>query len=333
MKKLIYIALVLLFSCSENTKQNFPELKGEYLGQQQPADSAIVFAPGIVSSGLADRDIAFTPDGKELFFTRSAKGNQFSTIFHTKQVNGIWTKPEVFKYFTNGEYKYTEPFVSPDGKKLFFVSDMPVKENVELNYDIWVCNYNNGEWEMPYNIGAPINTTQNEFFPTTTNEGTLYFNHMDSALRQEFIYRSKISDGKYTEPEKLPVQVNGGRARFNAFISPDESFIIIPTYGYKDSYGATDYYIVFRDKNDNWSEPMNMGGKVNSSARSEWSASISPDGKFLFYMSDKIVEESKHMELSSDIYDKMHTESQNGLSDIYWIRTDFIEELRQKAEF
>jgi len=335
MKKLIYLAAILLAACTSQKEQEceFPELSGPYLGQELPGDSAILFAPGIVSSGLADRDIAISPDGNELFFTRNAKGFEFSTIFHTKQVNGVWTKPEVFKFCTNGKFKYTEPFISADGNKLLFVSNMPTKDSLESNYDIWVCNNENGVWQKPYNIGEPINTPQNEFFPTMTNNGTLYFNHMDTALQQEFIYRSKLVDGKYSNPERLPEQVNGGRARFNAFISPDESFIIIPTFGLLESFGATDYYIVFRDENDNWSQPINMGNQVNSRARSEWSASISPDGKYLFYMSDKIVENKEVDLLSSDLFRKMHNQPQNGLSDIFWIKTDFIEDLREQAKF
>ncbi len=333
-QRLFYSALfIVMISCSNSNNDHILNLTGDYLGQDLPGDSAILFASGIVSSGLADRDIAITPEGDELFFTRTAKGFEYSTIFYTKRVSDNWTKPEVFKFCTDGRYKYTEPFINFDGTKLYFVSNKPLNGTEPASFDIWVSEKNDGNWTEPYNLGEPVNTSQNEFFPTLTKDGTIYFNHIDSVLQDEFIYRSKLLNGKYTTPEKLPAQVNGGRARFNAFISPDESFIIIPTFGLPDSHGATDYYIVFRNENDEWSQPINMGNQVNSANGQEWSASISPDGKFLFFMSARIPKEERTSILSADLFNQLHNAPQNGNSDIYWIKADFIEELRKQAVF
>ncbi len=336
MKNLLYLAIILLAACTnqELNHDTFLELSGEYLGQKTPGDSAVLFAPGIVSSGMGDRDIAVTSDGKEIFFTRVIGNSNYFTIFHTQEINGKWQKPDVFKYCRDSRYKYTEPFVSHDGKKLLFVSDMPVKDSI-ISYDIWVCEKDEeNNWKEPYNLGEPVNTEQNEFFPTLTIDGTIYYNHFDSEARSEFIYRSKLVEGKYTEPEKLNEKVNGGRARFNAFIAPDESFIIIPTFGLHGSFGGTDYYIVFRDQDDNWSDPINMGAQVNSEGRQEWSASISPDGKYLFYMSEKVLESAIYKsDFSASGLEKLHNSPQNGYSDIYWIKTDFIEDLRKQAKF
>jgi len=337
MKNLIYLVLaVMLFSC--NSQQNKPnpctELKGEYLGQQIPEDSAVLFAPGIVSTGITERDFAITPDGNEIFFTRTIGRFNYSVIYHVIRKDNEWSEPEIFKYCTNGNYKYTEPFVTIDGKKLLFVSNQPVEGEVVASFDIWVSEKDeNNNWQKPYNLGAPVNTSQNEFFPTMTKEGTIYFNHFDSVAQDEFIYRSRLVNGKYTEPEKLNEKVNGGRARFNAFIATDESFIIVPTFGYADSYGATDYYIVFCDENDNWSEPMNMGNQINSADGQEWSASLSPDGKYLFFMSSRIPESKPIDKLDKLLINELHNSPQNGNPDIYWMSTDFIKDLRAKAVF
>lgn len=337
MKHLSLLFFILIAcACSNcNNEEKFPQLKGDYLGQTLPEDSALLFAPGIISSGMGDRDIAITPDGKEIFFTRKIGATDYFTIFCTKEINGIWENPEVFEFCKDIKYKYTEPFISNDGKKLFFVSNKPKNEELESSYDIWVSEKDEYNiWTEPYNLGEPINTDQNEFFPTLTNDGTIYYNHFDTELNDEFIYRSKLVDGKFTAPEKVSDKINGGRARFNAFISPDESFIIIPTFGLPDSYGKTDYYIVFRDEQDNWSDPINMGEQINSSNGQEWSASLSPDGKYLFYMSAKIPKNSIDCdEFSSNLFYKMHNSPQNGLSDIYWIKTDFINDLREQAKF
>lgn len=336
MKELLYLALLIFVSCTNQTekKSDFPDLRGEYLGQTVPGDSAELFASGIISTGMADRDIAITPDGKEIFFTRTIGTSGRFTIFHSKEVHGKWTKPDVFEFCKDARYKYTEPFVSSDDKKLLFVSNKSVADSV-ASYDIWISEKDeNNNWTQPYNLGEPVNTEQNEFFPTLTANGTIYYNHFDSEAGDEYIYRSKLVNGKYTIPEKLNKKINCGRARFNAFISPDESFIIIPAFGMPDSYGATDYYIVFRDKEDNWSYPINMGNQVNSSNGQEWSASLSPDGNYLFFMSARIPENSlKISEFTSDNFNEMHNSPQNGLSDIYWVKSDFIGKLRMQAIF
>lgn len=335
MKNLIYAALVFIVSCtSQNSEYHFYNLSGDYLGQSLPGDTAVLFAPDIISTGMADRDIAITPDGKEIFFTRKIGASDHFTLFHTKEVAGKWTKPKVFKYCKDVRYRNTEPFISADGKKLLFVSNRPVNGVEIASYDIWVSEKDEkNNWKEPYNIGEPINSEQNEFFPTLTKDGTIYFNHFDTVLNEEFIYRSKFIDGIYTSPEKLNEKVNGGQARFNAFISPDESFIIIPIFGLPDSKGRTDYYIVFKDEQDNWSDPINMA-QINSDDGQEWSASLSPDGKYLFFMTAKIPDNNLTItEFNSENFYDLHNSPQNGLSDIYWIKSDFINELRLRAKY
>lgn len=328
---LLPFLLLNVISCSivpkgTNTRNS------EYLGQTPPKDSALLFAPGIVSTGTNERDLAITPDGKEIFFCREVGGFKYNAIFHTKQVDGEWTNPEVLEFCRNVAYKYLEPHLSPEGSKLYFVSNMPTGSNKEDNFDIWVSEKKNGMWTKPYNIGAPINTKSKEFFPSVTTNGTIYYTHLDTAAKDEFIYRSRCINGVYQQPEKLGPNVNIGKARFNALIAPDESFTIVPAFGMPDSFGGTDYYIVFRDSSDKWSKPINMGPKINSDNPKEWSASLSPEGKYLFFMSARMGKDYLN-ELTAESINRFHNSPQNGNTDIYWISTSVIEELRKKAVF
>jgi Tol biopolymer transport system component len=332
-RKLIYIGIFLIaIACTNNNTETFPVLRGDYLGQELPQDSAILFAPDIVSTGMVDRDIVFYPDGSEIYFCKNIKNFKFSTIFYTKQIKGVWMEPKVLEFATDPKYIYIEPHISPDGSKFYFASNKPHEGTEPETMNIWVSDRTENRWGEPYLIGSPINTKTDQYFPSVTKTGTLYFTSEDST-NEEFIYRAKLVDGIYQEPEKLPLNVNGGRARFNALISPDENYIIVPTFGLPDSYGATDYYIVFRNENDEWSKPLNMGNQVNSNNGQEWSASISPDGKYLFFMSARVPEMELKGKITLDIYNELHNSPQNGLSDIYWVSTDFIEDLRLTASF
>lgn len=307
----------------------------KYFGLTPPADQAILFAPGIVSDGLANRDITITPDGKEIYWATGLPTNNFTTIFYSRYKNNKWSTPEILSFSTNKKYSYLEPHISPDGKKLFFLSDMPdsINGKKEPDFDIWVMYRNGNSWSKPYNIGSPVNTDGSEFYPSTTTNGDLYFCRKEPNNGIHYIYVSKFNDGKYSQPEKLPQEVNSGISMFNAFIAPDGSYIIVPTFGRKDTKGGCDYYISFRKPEGNWTKAINMGVEINSEYSGEWSASVSPDGKYLFFLSPKLSKENLRNNYQfklSEIMD-MNNQSGNGLGDVYWIKTDFINKLRDTA--
>jgi hypothetical protein len=133
------------------------------------------------------------------------------------------------------------------------------------------------------------------------------------------------------EPERLPDQVNSGQTQYNAFIAPDESYIIVPTYGREDSFGATDYYISFRNENDEWTEAINMGAKINSSNWQEYSPYVSPDGAYLFFMSGRSVENEIAESLTFEKMEELHNSPYNGSANIFWMDASVIQTLKKQA--
>ena len=152
-----------------------PELRGPYLGQEPPGLEPRLFAPGVVSTGLATRDIAMTPDGDELYF--SVTLGDRTMIMVTRQVDGVWSVPEVAPF--SGRYLDIEPAISPDGRRFFFLSTRPQPGQEEkpgwVYQDIWVMDREGDGWGEPFNLGPPVNSDAPEFFPSITNDGTLYF--------------------------------------------------------------------------------------------------------------------------------------------------------------
>ena len=102
------------------------------------------------------------------------------------------------------------------------------------------------------------------------------------------------------------------------------------TWGRKDSYGSSDYYICFRNEKDIWSEPINMGDKVNTRSGLEYSPYVSIDGKYFFFMSTRTGEDEafKKERLTLSRMTHRHNKPQNGNSDIYWMKADFIDALK-----
>jgi len=330
----IFLAVILLifFSCS---KQNsFPILKGPYMGQTTPGMEPELFAPGIISNGMANRDVAISPDGKEMYFGIHTPDFSYSSILFTKQINNVWTKPELLPFATNPKYVHLEPALSKDGNTLFFLSTMPNDSSDKpTDEDIWCVDRVDNGWGKPYNLGEPVNSKGSEFFPSLTNDGTIYFTRREPGQREEFIYRSKFINGKYTTVEKLPKQVNCGTNRFNAYISPDESYIIVPAIGMKDGLGGVDYYIVFRNEDDTWEEPINLGSKINTPTGANWSFYVTRDQKYIFYMATKGLPADKIPNtLNYNFFSKLKDSPLNGNPDIFWVDAKIIEDLRPKKQ-
>ncbi len=319
----------------------FPKLTGDYLGQTPPGRTAELFAPGIVSTGMHTRDVAMTPDGLEIYFGAIIGG--LAVIMETRLVDGQWTRPEVASFAENPASLELEPAISPDGEHFYFLSTRP-PEGAEpdpadfgrwVNQDIWVMDREGDGWGEPYNLGPPINSDAPEFFPSVTHDGTMYFTREDPETRASEIWRARRLDSGqgegYAEPEKLGPQVNSGGDQYNAFIAPDESYLIVCTAGREDSIGGSDYFVVFRDSDDNWSEPVNMGDEINTPG-GEWSPYVSPDGRYFFFMSPRPPSADSHpARLTYEYLKEIHNRAPNGDAAIYWIDASVIEDLRPES--
>jgi len=332
------ITVALFISCTgtkePGTETNqFPDLSGPFLGQSLPDSVPELFAPGVVSTGMFTRDMAISPDGKEIYFCVAIGNYTYSTILYTREVDGRWLPPEIIPFSGGPGVLDFEPALSADGSKLYFLSTRPDGDEEPGDQDIWMVERDaQGDWGIPQNLGEPVNTDGGEFFPSLTRDGTLYFtrNEKGSALNQ--IFRARWVDGSFQEPELLPAQVNCGTNRFNAFVAPDESYMIVPAIGMPDSYDGADYYMVFRDENDHWSEPVNMGALVNQDNARGWSPYVSPGGEAFFFMATR-TNEIEEAEWNYSKLKELNNSSGNGNADTYWVNTGFFRILKEKAQF
>ncbi len=152
----------------------------------------------------------------------------------------------------SGFYSDLEPFMTPDNLRLYFVSNRPLsnKENETKDFDIWYVERKSvdNNWGEPVNIGAPVNTELDEFYPSLSSNYNLYFTSYKNGTKGvDDIFVSYYKNGKYTEPESLPEAINSSGYEFNAYISPDESFLIYTAYQRENSYGSGDLYISFKN--------------------------------------------------------------------------------------
>lgn len=116
-------------------------------------------APGINSPGF-DACATITADGNTMYFVSDRVMKKGSDIYMTTKVGKNWGLPVALTDTVNTTGNETTPFITPDGKYLFFSSD---KHPGMGGYDIFVTkNLGGNNWSKPLNLGATINTTNND---------------------------------------------------------------------------------------------------------------------------------------------------------------------------
>lgn len=321
----LFLLLFIVFLCSCQTKtgkedNTFPVLEGDYLGQSPPGRKAELFAPGIISTGMNDRDITVSPDLDEIYY--SVLEEPHYVIVFMEREDNRWKRQLIAPF--SGQYDDCEPQFSPDGRRLYFCSTRPLEAKGEpKDYDIWYVERAGNGWGEPKNPGPPLNTEKNEFYPSITDDGTVYFTSHDMN-----IYRSRCVNGKYMPPEKMGDNINTPIGEYNSYVVPDESYLIFTSHGWDKGAGRGDLFVCFVQKDGSWTKPVNMGLGVNSNVV-DMCPSVSPDGKYLFFSSLRKSEVFVPEPVQS--YDEILKNSykpQNGKMDIYWVDAEIIRELR-----
>lgn len=263
------------------TSQNkTTSLRGPYLGQKLPGDKLEIFAPSFINTDLEEETITFMPDGKECYWSVLFSG--FETILSSRLENGRWSKPEVASFA--GIYYDGWPAIHPNGKRMFFHSSRPNDKNIPgitAKYNIWYMDRIGNGWSEPKIVEMPVNGSESSSCPSVTKDGTICFFKRFSDDTEK-ICCSKLVEGKYQPLEVLPASINTAKYNFHAFISPDESLLVIPVYGRKDAIGGGyNYYISFKNNEGHWSDLINPGKEINSIITAG-TGSFSADQKYLF---------------------------------------------------
>jgi hypothetical protein len=301
--------LILLGFCSFIYAQEFPVLKGDYLGQTPPGDIPVVFAPEIVSSNDSEHSSpAFSPDGNEIFWwvIKLPSHNDEKYVFKgmtMQRVQDKWTAPDETAYCG-------VPFFSQDGKRLYFGYSEPLP--VGKAEGPYYIEKQGNNWSEVKTLGLIARYPELKFAndPTLTRNGTLYFlGYAEGPKNNYGIYRSELINGEYRKPELLPRSINLPTfLNWTPFIAPDESYLLFSSNrsGSLDDYG--DLYISFRIADGNWTEPVNLGDQVNTSWQ-ETTPMLSPDSKYLFFT----------------------RETPNHGKDVFWVSANIIDKLREKS--
>ena len=290
---LLLVAL-LLNACKpklHSSHSNSPTIEKPYLGQQPPGLTPIPFAPGIVSTEIYEYDGAFSSDMKAFYFIRRGEENIKSTFYEFKynETKEVWEKSVLASPWIG------RPVISPDGTTMHLGTRYLKKTD--------------SGWSKIQSLEPPIVSNDSMYIMRLSESanGTYYFDTYKKGDVRFPIRYSRLINGKYEEPKALPKSINTGTYLSHPFIAPDESYLLYDAKKEK-GYGDSDIYISFKQKDGTWGAGINLGDKINTGAW-EASASITPDGKYLFFSRN----------VGSDKYENV---------DIFWVDAKIIETLR-----
>ena len=283
------------------------------------------FLPNVFEKYPNVRDFTMSPDGNEIYFTVDDLKSRIALISYIKKTKNGWSKPQAVSF--TGKYRDLEAAFSPDGNRLYFVSNRPIhKDSVKpKDYDIWYVDRIANDWSEPKNIGAPINSSAHEFYPSITNDGAIYFTaEREGAVGREDIFVSRLKDGNYQKPVSLKGELNTKYFEFNAFVAPDESYILFSGQRPKEGKGRGELYISYA-KNGVWSKGKLLE-KINSEYLDFCPFVAIKTGKLYFTSQKTNVKRHYDKSLDLDIFLKMYKQSAKGLNRIYSIDFNEVKE-------
>jgi Tol biopolymer transport system component len=240
-----------------------------------------------------------------------------------------WSEPEVTSF--SGEYSDADPFISYDGKWLYFISRRPIDSSgvAKNDWDIWRTQRVKDNWSQPERLSSEINSEADETYPSLTQDGKLYFSSGRIGKNNKDIFYAERLEDSFKKPVRLNDTVNS-HWEGDIFISPKEDYMIFASYGRDAGSGL---YITFNQKGE-WSMPLRMSDEINVTGR-EFCPIVSPDGKYFFFTSNQ-PKESKELpkKLTYSIIKEDFIQSfnypQRGKTDIYWVDAKIIENLKKQ---
>lgn len=185
-------------------------------------------------------------------------------------------------------YSYSDPFVSDMGDHLIFMSNKPHKINndsITSGFQLYQSYKKNEKWTDP-KIVFPTETGVG--YPSKTLDGSLFYSlRPEDGSRNSNIFYSAFVNGTYGSPIKLPKEINSiDKFEGDAFVSPDQEYIIFAGFDRTGNQGFSDLYISFHLGDNQWTQAKSMGDKINS-AGYDGSPFVTSDGEYLIFTSSR----------------------------------------------
>lgn len=189
----------------------------------------------------------------------------------------------------NTSYDEQNPFISPDGQTLFItIGNHPLNMGgIKDPGDIWLSRWTGNEWSAPMHGGKHINDRSYNGVANISKDGDALFllSHYDGSgngAKTQGLSVSHLSKGGWSRPQNIVIPYFKNKSgSVGGYVAGNSSVFVFSaeTYGTR---GVEDIYVSVKDENGKWSEPKNLGDKINTQFQ-ELCPSLSLDGKTLYF--------------------------------------------------
>lgn len=286
----IYTLIMTLSFHSCNSQEKIAQ--DYFLGEITPGDSAILFAPDKLTHPEGyHSSLIITNDYKEVYFSPMSRYGEIHKIVDFE--NTVASHKLLFPALSD----VGDPTLSPDNKRLYFLSFQPLNSDSIYRERIWYSEIKDGILLEPKVIDKSVYKHPTHWQFTVAGNYNLYFTSEIESEENQDIYFSQYVDGKYKEPLLLPEEINTEYKELCPFISPDEKYLIFARSD--NTTEKADLFISYR-VDEKWSKAERLPDSINSEGN-DLCPVLSPNEKYLFFISTR-----------------------DGTSKIYWVNTSFL---------
>ncbi|HZF41974.1 MAG TPA: nuclear transport factor 2 family protein [Sphingomonadaceae bacterium] len=212
-----------------------------------------------VSAELNEYNLSVSGDDRTMAFARSQLDFAGSRIFVAERSGPGWSKPRLAD-FSDARWRDSDPWVTPDGGTMYFVSDRPTPARPDKrDLDIWRSERRAGRWQAPEHLGDVVNGRGEELGPEL-HDGELYFaTARKSGLGGLDIYSAAARGTGFAQPQLLRAPINSAASESDFTLSRDGQTAL-----FWRQVGARGLLHMSRRRADgDWSEPEALPDSVN----------------------------------------------------------------------
>ncbi|MEA5457409.1 OmpA family protein [Arcicella sp. LKC2W] len=187
----------------------------------------------------------------------------------------------------NSAYREIAPVISPDGKTLYYTRwKHPENLGQGKNQDVWFSEIQkDGKWGLAKPMGEPINNTEHNAICAISPDGkTILLNNVylrDGSMAKGVSMSTKTPTG-WAFPKPINIKNFRNKSEYAEYSFSPNGRILILTGQFSETQGGKDIYVSFLQADGTWSEPKNLGKKINT-AEEESTPFVAADGKTLYF--------------------------------------------------
>jgi hypothetical protein len=151
-----------------------------------------IIGEGVISTPDDEFGGSLSPDGTTIYFDVTVPPHYLYVLCESHLVNGQWQEPEVLPF--SGQYRDSDPVLTPDGNTLLFASDRPRNGVESHSFYIWSARRTAKGWADLHPLDGPVNSEGSQVFASMANNGNLYFTSDRHPGRLENIRMLKTLD-------------------------------------------------------------------------------------------------------------------------------------------